>query len=66
MSYVFFVEYTDGRRVEKSFPTAAKAKRAYTDYNLRSEYDAKAWGWEKDDPNLLSRQVAKLRIHGVA
>ena len=66
MPYIFFVEYTKDRRTEKSFKTAASAKRAYVSYTLNPEVDATGWGWEEVNENLLSHQVAKLRLHKVA
>lgn len=62
MTYVFFIEYMDGRRTETSFSSAKLAKKAYQLYEKKPEANAKGWGWEEDNPSLLSRHLSKKRV----
>ena len=61
MSYVFFVEYTKGKRIEITCNSAKIAEKHYKLYHKSPEINAKSWGWEPDLPTL-SRQISKKRV----
>lgn len=61
----FYVEYKDGRYVEKEYPTALGAKRAYAKFSKNAPADVVGYGWEVRRPvPTLSEQIRRNR--GVA
>lgn len=61
MSYVFFIEYTTGKRTEITCNSVKIAEEYYKLYHKSPEINAKSWGWEPDLPTL-SRQISKKRV----
>lgn len=65
----FYVEYRDGRYVEKDYPTVLGARRAYAKFSKNVPAvplgDVVGYGWEVRRPvPLLSEQIRRNR--GVA
>lgn len=59
----FYIEYEDGRVVEREYTTSTAAAHAYDQYKKHPEDDAETFGWEtKREYPTLAQQLRKKRI----
>jgi len=59
----FYIEYEDGRVVEREYKTSTAAAHAYDQYKKHPEDDAESYGWDtKRETPTLAQQLRQNRI----